>query len=203
MLQLMYGFKKILANENLTNTWMRWYSYINIQHCKAVLFIPLHCLGWFLAFAQCQLEQTWVPLWTLVGLSGRRWMNEKKKKNCQSYQRRKDVLHLGSSLQCWTEYPWKFKSASLWHCLLSSQAAYDKDTMSSALVGMSDLSDEILLCILRHVPVSDLLMNVAQVSSKFHTLCHDKTLLSNVSLSEEYLVMLHITSDEECFSWYL
>lgn len=84
---------------------------------------------------------------------------------------------------------------------MSSQAAYDKDTMSSTSVGMSDLSDEILLCILRHVPVSDLLMNVAQVSSKFHTLCHDKTLLSNVCLSEEYLVMLHITSDEkECFS---
>lgn len=62
--------------------------------------------------------------------------------------------------------------------------------MSSTQVGMSDLSDEILLCILRHVPVSDLVMNVAKVSNKFHTLCHDKTLLSNVSLSEEYLVKL-------------
>lgn len=60
--------------------------------------------------------------------------------------------------------------------------------MSSTSVGISDLSDEILLCILRHVPVCDLLMNVANVCNKFHALCHDKTLLSNVSLSEEYLV---------------
>lgn len=60
--------------------------------------------------------------------------------------------------------------------------------MSSTSVGISDLSDEILLCILRHVPVCDLLMNVANVCNKFHALCHDKTLLSSVSLSEEYLV---------------
>ncbi|CAF98149.1 unnamed protein product, partial [Tetraodon nigroviridis] len=65
--------------------------------------------------------------------------------------------------------------------------ADDTDTMSSAPVGISDLSDEILLCILRHVPVCDLLMNVARVCNKFHTLCHDKTLLSNVNLSEDYL----------------
>uniref|UniRef100_A0A3Q3R4V6 F-box domain-containing protein n=1 Tax=Monopterus albus TaxID=43700 RepID=A0A3Q3R4V6_MONAL len=61
------------------------------------------------------------------------------------------------------------------------------DTMSSMSVGMSDLSDEILLCILRHVPVCDLLLNVANVCHKLHTLCHDKTLLTNISLSEEYL----------------
>ncbi|KAE8300438.1 F-box/LRR-repeat protein 18 F-box and leucine-rich repeat protein 18 [Larimichthys crocea] len=67
-----------------------------------------------------------------------------------------------------------------------SQAVCDEDTMSTS-VGMSDLSDEILLCILRHVPVCDLVMNVANVCHKLHTLCHDKTLLSNVSLSEEYL----------------
>lgn len=60
--------------------------------------------------------------------------------------------------------------------------------MSSTSVGMSDLSDEILLCILRHLPLSDLLMNVAQVSDKFRTLCRDKSLLTNVSLSEDYMV---------------
>lgn len=60
--------------------------------------------------------------------------------------------------------------------------------MSSTSVGMSDLSDEILLCILRHLPLSDLLMNVAQVSDKFRTLCFDKSLLTNVSLSEDYMV---------------
>lgn len=62
--------------------------------------------------------------------------------------------------------------------------------MSSTSVGMSNLSDEILLCILRHVPVCDLLLNVANVCHKLHTLCHDKTLLTNVSLSEEYMVKL-------------
>ncbi|XP_026158476.1 F-box/LRR-repeat protein 18 [Mastacembelus armatus] len=66
------------------------------------------------------------------------------------------------------------------------QAVCDEDTMSSASVGMSDLSDEILLCILRHVPVCDLLLNVANVCHKLRTLCHDKTLLTNISLSEEY-----------------
>lgn len=66
----------------------------------------------------------------------------------------------------------------------------DEDTMSSASVGMSDLSDEILLCILRHVPVCDLVRNVANVCQKLYTLCHDKTLLTNVSLSEEYQVKL-------------
>lgn len=60
--------------------------------------------------------------------------------------------------------------------------------MSSASAGMSDLSDEILLCILRHVPVCDLLTNVANVCQKLHTLCHDKSLLTKVRLSEEYLV---------------
>lgn len=64
------------------------------------------------------------------------------------------------------------------------------DTMCSTSVGISDLSDEILLCILRHVPVCDLLMNVAKVCNKFHTLCHDKTLLSKVNLSEDYQVNL-------------
>lgn len=73
---------------------------------------------------------------------------------------------------------------------VSPQAVWNEDTMSSASVGMSDLSDEILLCILRHVPVCDLLLNVANVCHKLQTLCHDKTLLMHVSLSEEYLVKL-------------
>ncbi|XP_008402977.1 F-box/LRR-repeat protein 18 [Poecilia reticulata] len=67
------------------------------------------------------------------------------------------------------------------------QAFCNQDTMSSGSVGMSDLSDEILLCILRHVPVCDLLTNVANVCQKLHTLCYDKTLLTNVRFSEEYL----------------
>ncbi|XP_042372400.1 F-box/LRR-repeat protein 18-like, partial [Plectropomus leopardus] len=71
-------------------------------------------------------------------------------------------------------------------CCLS-QAVFDEDTMSSTSVGISDLSDEVLLCVLRHVPVCDRLLNVANVCHKLHRLCHDKTLLTNVSLSEEYL----------------
>ncbi|XP_061684700.1 F-box/LRR-repeat protein 18 isoform X2 [Syngnathoides biaculeatus] len=55
-----------------------------------------------------------------------------------------------------------------------------------AAVGMSDLSDEILLYILRHVPVCDLLTNVAPVCQRLQTLCCDKSLLSHVCLSEEY-----------------
>ncbi|KAM4604489.1 F-box/LRR-repeat protein 18 [Polymixia lowei] len=66
------------------------------------------------------------------------------------------------------------------------QAVCDEDVMSSVSVGISGLSDEILLCILRHVPVCDLLLNVARVCRKLHTLCHDKTLLTHVCLSEEY-----------------
>ncbi|XP_038141286.1 F-box/LRR-repeat protein 18 [Cyprinodon tularosa] len=66
------------------------------------------------------------------------------------------------------------------------QAVCDQDTISSALVGMSDLSDEIMLCILRHVPVCDLLTNVANVCQKLHALCYDKTLLAHVKFSEEY-----------------
>lgn len=66
------------------------------------------------------------------------------------------------------------------------KAVCDEDTMSCTRMGMSDLPDEILLCILRYVPVCDLLLNVANVCHKLHTLCHDKTLLTNVNLSEEY-----------------
>lgn len=84
----------------------------------------------------------------------------------------------------------KSLEAPMYASLCLSQAVHDVDTMSSASVGISDLSDEILLCILRHVPVCDLLMNVARVCNKFNTLCHDKTLLSNVNLSENYLVNL-------------
>jgi len=55
-------------------------------------------------------------------------------------------------------------------------------------VGISSLSDEIVLCILHYVPVSDLLLNVARVCCKLYVLCHDKTLLTHVCLSEEYTV---------------
>uniref|UniRef100_A0A667WN40 F-box and leucine-rich repeat protein 18 n=1 Tax=Myripristis murdjan TaxID=586833 RepID=A0A667WN40_9TELE len=67
------------------------------------------------------------------------------------------------------------------------QDVCDEDAMASVSVGMSGLSDEILLCILRHVPVCDLLLNVARVCPKLYTLCHDKTLLTRVRLSEEYV----------------
>lgn len=70
-----------------------------------------------------------------------------------------------------------------------SQAVCRGATMSSSLVGMLDLSDEILLCILGHVPVCDLLLNVSNVCHKLQSLCRDKTLLSHVSLSEEYQVV--------------
>ncbi|XP_054635587.1 F-box/LRR-repeat protein 18 [Dunckerocampus dactyliophorus] len=63
--------------------------------------------------------------------------------------------------------------------------------MMSTSVGMSDLSDEILLCILRHVPVCDLLTNVATTCQRLQTLCRDKTLLAHVSLSEEYTMDDH------------
>ncbi|XP_056136938.1 F-box/LRR-repeat protein 18 [Lampris incognitus] len=66
------------------------------------------------------------------------------------------------------------------------QALCEEDVMAVNSVGISALSDEILLCILCHVPVCDLLLNVAQVCHKLHTLCHDKTLLAHVCLSEEY-----------------
>uniref|UniRef100_A0A3P8UMN2 F-box and leucine-rich repeat protein 18 n=1 Tax=Cynoglossus semilaevis TaxID=244447 RepID=A0A3P8UMN2_CYNSE len=68
----------------------------------------------------------------------------------------------------------------------AAQAVCRGATMSSSLVGMLDLSDEILLCILGHVPVCDLLLNVSNVCHKLQSLCRDKTLLSHVSLSEEY-----------------
>ena len=57
-------------------------------------------------------------------------------------------------------------------------------------VGISSLSDEILLCILNYVPVCDLLLNVARVCRKLRVLCQDKTLLTHVCLSEEYTVGL-------------
>uniref|UniRef100_A0A8C6SVQ6 F-box and leucine-rich repeat protein 18 n=1 Tax=Neogobius melanostomus TaxID=47308 RepID=A0A8C6SVQ6_9GOBI len=53
-------------------------------------------------------------------------------------------------------------------------------------VGLLDLSDEILLCILHHLPACDLLLNVANVCHKLRTLCYDKTLLSDVCLSQHY-----------------
>ena len=62
-------------------------------------------------------------------------------------------------------------------------------------VGISSLSDEILLCILNYVPVCDLLLNVARVCRKLRVLCQDKTLLTHVCLSEEYTVGLSIYND--------
>uniref|UniRef100_A0AAZ3SIC8 F-box domain-containing protein n=1 Tax=Oncorhynchus tshawytscha TaxID=74940 RepID=A0AAZ3SIC8_ONCTS len=56
----------------------------------------------------------------------------------------------------------------------------------SGSIGMSDFSDEILLSILRYVSTSDLVNNVSRTCRKLHTLCYDKTLLTTVTLSEEY-----------------
>lgn len=97
--------------------------------------------------------------------------------------------HLDNSFQRLTEYTDILKAPNCdTICFFSPQAVRDEDTMSSSSVGMSDLSDEILLCILRHVPLCDLVMNVSNVCIKLHTLCYDKTLLSKVSLSDEYQV---------------
>ncbi|KAM9792175.1 F-box/LRR-repeat protein 18 [Neosynchiropus ocellatus] len=62
----------------------------------------------------------------------------------------------------------------------------DGEDSSPPRAGMSDLSDEILLCVLRHVPVPDLLTNVAPVCRRFRWLCCDKSLLGHVSLSEAF-----------------
>uniref|UniRef100_A0A3B4B110 F-box domain-containing protein n=1 Tax=Periophthalmus magnuspinnatus TaxID=409849 RepID=A0A3B4B110_9GOBI len=59
---------------------------------------------------------------------------------------------------------------------------------SADSVGLLNLSDEILLCILYQLPVCDLLLNVANVCHKLRMLCYDKTLLSQVCLSDHYLV---------------
>uniref|UniRef100_A0A3B4B123 F-box domain-containing protein n=1 Tax=Periophthalmus magnuspinnatus TaxID=409849 RepID=A0A3B4B123_9GOBI len=58
---------------------------------------------------------------------------------------------------------------------------------SADSVGLLNLSDEILLCILYQLPVCDLLLNVANVCHKLRMLCYDKTLLSQVCLSDHYL----------------
>lgn len=72
-------------------------------------------------------------------------------------------------------------------CPLFLQAVCAEDGVLPVCIGIADFSDEILLCILRYVPVSDLLTNVANVCRKLHTLCRDKTLLSRVCLSEDYM----------------
>ncbi|XP_077380260.1 F-box/LRR-repeat protein 18 isoform X2 [Festucalex cinctus] len=76
---------------------------------------------------------------------------------------------------------------------LSDVKGQPEEDPAMATVGMSDLSDEILLCILRYVPVCDLLANVAPVCQRLQTLCRDKSLLAHVCLTEEY------TMNEETF----
>lgn len=61
-----------------------------------------------------------------------------------------------------------------------------QEQCSSDAVGLLDLSDEILLFVLHHLPVCDLLLNVANVCIKLRTLCYDKALLSNVCFSQDY-----------------
>ncbi|KAJ0033553.1 hypothetical protein NQD34_000660 [Periophthalmus magnuspinnatus] len=70
----------------------------------------------------------------------------------------------------------------------SAQGACEEEGERSAdSVGLLNLSDEILLCILYQLPVCDLLLNVANVCHKLRMLCYDKTLLSQVCLSDHYL----------------
>ncbi|KAL1005258.1 hypothetical protein UPYG_G00056760 [Umbra pygmaea] len=87
-----------------------------------------------------------------------------------------------------------------------SQALCVEDGVVS--IGMSDFSDEILLSILRHVSTSDLVNNVSRTCRKLHTLCYDKTLLSSVTMSEEYTaddaavcrVLKHLSNHVQCLS---
>lgn len=69
----------------------------------------------------------------------------------------------------------------------SAQCACVEEESGSNSVGILDLSDEILLCILHHLPVCDLLLNLANVCQKLRSLCYDKSLLSEVCLSEDYM----------------
>ncbi|XP_046899782.1 F-box/LRR-repeat protein 18 [Hypomesus transpacificus] len=66
------------------------------------------------------------------------------------------------------------------------QAVCGEEGVPAVSVGMSDFSDEILLGVLRYVPLPDLLLSVARVCRKLHSLCHDKTLLSHACLTEDY-----------------
>ncbi|XP_030634882.1 F-box/LRR-repeat protein 18 [Chanos chanos] len=60
------------------------------------------------------------------------------------------------------------------------------DSVTQGSVSISEFSDEILLNILRYVPPHDLLLNVGRVCRKLRSLCLDKSLTANISLSKEY-----------------
>ncbi|KAK7878310.1 hypothetical protein WMY93_031129 [Mugilogobius chulae] len=69
----------------------------------------------------------------------------------------------------------------------AQEACEEEEEQNTDSAGILNLSDEILLCILNHLPVCDLLLNVANVCQKLRTLCYDKTLLSEVCFSDHYL----------------
>ncbi|XP_043945413.1 F-box/LRR-repeat protein 18 [Protopterus annectens] len=56
----------------------------------------------------------------------------------------------------------------------------------SSAVDMTEFSDEMLLNILRFVPITDLILNVRWVCKKFAMLCVDKSLTSTVELKNNY-----------------
>ena len=79
-------------------------------------------------------------------------------------------------------------SLFLFYFLPQAVCVEDGIGVVSGSIGMSDFSDEILLSILRYVSTSDLVNNVSRTCRKLHTLCYDKTLMTTVTLSEEYTV---------------
>ncbi|KAG8432835.1 hypothetical protein GDO86_017187 [Hymenochirus boettgeri] len=68
----------------------------------------------------------------------------------------------------------------------SSSAESGVATQSMYTINPIDLSDEILLHILRFVPITDLILNVKRTCRKFASLCLDKSLMQKVSLHKEY-----------------
>ncbi|XP_071977005.1 F-box/LRR-repeat protein 18 isoform X2 [Engystomops pustulosus] len=58
--------------------------------------------------------------------------------------------------------------------------------MENYIINPTDLSDEILLQILRYVPSTDLILNVKNTCRKFATLCLDKSLTTSVVLHKQY-----------------
>ncbi|XP_040296504.1 F-box/LRR-repeat protein 18 [Bufo bufo] len=58
--------------------------------------------------------------------------------------------------------------------------------MESYCINPTDLSDEILLQILSHVPSTDLILNVKNSCHKFAALCLDKSLTNSVVLHKQY-----------------
>ncbi|MGH0157748.1 UNVERIFIED_CONTAM: hypothetical protein FKN15_058338 [Acipenser sinensis] len=61
-----------------------------------------------------------------------------------------------------------------------------EDPVDSDNINMTELSDEILLNILKFVPTHDVVLSVRRVCKKFASLCLDKSLVSTVRLTRDY-----------------